>query len=1136
MITDQEIQDHCRIAIVTALPKECAAVRAMLSNERPLVMENDPNEYYVGTINSIINGFKHIVIVALLKKMGTSMASAATTNLIRSFPQLTDIIMAGIAYGCPNPAKPDKHVRLGDIVVSESVRQIDNVKIETKEIIHRGVPLIPSARLLGAVNRLETDVFSGMKPWENYIQYAASLEGAQRPSESTDVLYDAEELTKAIPHPSDPQRVTNQPKLHIGLIASANTLLKNGKIRDYLRDHLGVRAGEMEGSGLADAAWLHNKGFLVIRGICDYGDHTKVDQWQGYAAAVAAAYARAVIEKLPGPATSGGRITTNPRPTVRSPNTTQKINETRWIPQPAVVAETTKVFVGRTEELNSIHSILLGPSSKTGKRVCFLYGMPGVGKSYLAQHFIETNIQSFSGGYLKVTFAFDEQRNSADLFAEYVNALHLDPEQVTQWIHLKEKLQTAQLLLYFENVDNDKNASILGEIVRNLDGCPILVSGRLVGVGRTAGWTSILIPPFDETLSMQQLEREFRPPTDVEERIQMVRLVNSLGFLPLAIHLAAGHLHLGRTCDGFLRALSEKGLDVGPADPADPLALEDRARSIIRSTFELSIDHLKQLLTNDQIFNGLSGLGLAPLSGFGVSIGMAFSGLSESNFDELVFAAGRLSIIEINKNFGKERRWHIHPLLAELLRQHADKNLVFRRIATWFLSRFPERTSPAEQNTAWDEIDSERRTLELWLLQSTEMPECLFIHGVCQTYCRHRGPWLVWARFYEKCLSSCSDKKLRSTLLETLGELYLFAGRAEDALRVSQEKQRLDTEDGNQAGIAASLRVQAAVQDHRGNTPAALQILQQQVAPLYQTLGALQPLTVTYIQIVDYLLHLGQKTPAKAILTDILQSNIDSEMRLSAMTRMASIMMTEGDFLPARRLLEEELVPLALSTGNRAAAASALGQLAQVLQTFQQWDDALVVLSNQRSIYAMQDDSQGQAISVRSMAYVLQRQGKLEEAIDLVLHSVLPVFISSGNQGQLALTFGRIADILADDEQWQLALQCRRDRELPIYARERNLREYLLTRSKIAYCMWKLGDLEKSLEILINESIPSLERVDQRAWMLTKVNTAQILLERNKEGDRDLAKRYLDEAESELNRAGLPEAALIADIRAKNQL
>jgi nucleoside phosphorylase len=89
------------------------------------------------------------------------------------------------------------------------------------------------------------------------------------------------------------------PRIHRGLIGSANVLLKDAQYRDELRDRLGVRAIEMEGSGVADGAWLDGVGYLVIRGICDYCDGNKNDLWQGYAALAAAAYARAVLEVLP---------------------------------------------------------------------------------------------------------------------------------------------------------------------------------------------------------------------------------------------------------------------------------------------------------------------------------------------------------------------------------------------------------------------------------------------------------------------------------------------------------------------------------------------------------------------------------------------------------------------------------------------------------------------------------------------------------------------------------------------------------------------------------------------------------------------------------------------------------------------
>jgi nucleoside phosphorylase len=68
---------------------------------------------------------------------------------------------------------------------------------------------------------------------------------------------------------------------------------------DQLRDKFKVKAIEMEASGIANATWNREVGYLVVRGICDYCDSHKNDDWQQYAAVVAAAYTRALIESMP---------------------------------------------------------------------------------------------------------------------------------------------------------------------------------------------------------------------------------------------------------------------------------------------------------------------------------------------------------------------------------------------------------------------------------------------------------------------------------------------------------------------------------------------------------------------------------------------------------------------------------------------------------------------------------------------------------------------------------------------------------------------------------------------------------------------------------------------------------------------
>ena len=88
-------------------------------------------------------------------------------------------------------------------------------------------------------------------------------------------------------------RDRHDPVIHYGLIASGNQVIKHGGTRDKLGQELGILCFEMEAAGLMD-----NFPCLVIRGICDYADSHKSKQWQGYAAAAAAAYAKELLSVI----------------------------------------------------------------------------------------------------------------------------------------------------------------------------------------------------------------------------------------------------------------------------------------------------------------------------------------------------------------------------------------------------------------------------------------------------------------------------------------------------------------------------------------------------------------------------------------------------------------------------------------------------------------------------------------------------------------------------------------------------------------------------------------------------------------------------------------------------------------------
>ena len=92
------------------------------------------------------------------------------------------------------------------------------------------------------------------------------------------------------------QRKPRDMRVHYGLIASGNEVIKAATFRDKLNKDLGgnVLCLEMEAAGL-----INDFPCIVIRGICDYADSHKNKDWQEPAAAVASAFAKELLSVVP---------------------------------------------------------------------------------------------------------------------------------------------------------------------------------------------------------------------------------------------------------------------------------------------------------------------------------------------------------------------------------------------------------------------------------------------------------------------------------------------------------------------------------------------------------------------------------------------------------------------------------------------------------------------------------------------------------------------------------------------------------------------------------------------------------------------------------------------------------------------
>ncbi len=288
------------IGIVTALPEEFASVSAIFDCENPINVSNG-RKYSFGRIKTKDN-IEHVVAVTMLVDMGNNLAAIAATELTFDCKNLKFIIMSGIAGAVPNPEKPSEHVRLGDIVVSSrsGVVQYDLDKETVEKTEVRNPPRPPAPELLEAARYLQAEEMQGRYRCLQIIEGAIQKLGTSwtRPNDASDVLRDSKDGIIVLTHPIDKERQKGCPRVHLGPIASANKLLKNPIKRDALRDKFGVKAVEMEGSGIADASWRASVGYIVVRGTCDYCNADKGDDWHKYAALIAAAYSRALIESL----------------------------------------------------------------------------------------------------------------------------------------------------------------------------------------------------------------------------------------------------------------------------------------------------------------------------------------------------------------------------------------------------------------------------------------------------------------------------------------------------------------------------------------------------------------------------------------------------------------------------------------------------------------------------------------------------------------------------------------------------------------------------------------------------------------------------------------------------------------------
>ncbi|KAJ5100914.1 hypothetical protein N7456_006966 [Penicillium angulare] len=570
--------DDYTVGWICALPLEMAAATLMLDTVHPSLPNpvSDQNTYTLGNIK------EHNIVIACLPGGAYGNVSAATVamQLLSSFHSIRFGLMVGIGGGVPSS---NADIRLGDIVVSQpgdisgGVVQYDLGKaLHGGRFQRTGMLNRPPKILLTALATLQA---RHLIEDSRVIKFISTIHGTASPRKATnftrptqeDCLYQAEYDHGVLDTCDDcdrsrltirPSRDHEEPVIHYGLIASANQVVKDGRRRDQLGQDLGVSCVEMEAAGL-----MNDFPCVVIRGICDYADSHKNKEWQGYAAAVAAAYAKELLLVVP-----INQVDNNPTARDILEGSVDRFK----IPLDLTAVPVIENFVGRQDELDHLWQYL-NPTRPLSRKVGILHGLGGIGKTQLAVRFAREHKDDFSaifwlsgkdrGTLLQSLSSVLPRLSGQTLKNEATNDEELEQRarDVLRWL---EQDGNSRWLIIFDNIDQYspvdsgiEKAYDIGKFFPVADHGSILITSRLSVL--TELGESFPINKLYSAETIQLLLKNSGLSKDntvqkLEGHLDTLALADRLDGLPLAVVIAAAFMReTGTSITQYLRYYQE---------------------------------------------------------------------------------------------------------------------------------------------------------------------------------------------------------------------------------------------------------------------------------------------------------------------------------------------------------------------------------------------------------------------------------------------------------------------------------------------------------------------------------------------------------------------------------------------------
>jgi nucleoside phosphorylase len=286
-------------------PREIEAQAAwyMLDNVHQGNFSISRGDDYVYTAGDI-NG--HNVVIATFPAdhdYGVGSAAALAGQVKKSFPNLWFGLLVGVAAGLPNLDRiPPRDIRLGDILVGlggggNAGLVSYGLGKETSggfELLRDGAQAKTETVLRAAIGNIKT--FAPMRG-NDFLKYYKNIKDKKHsngtfadPGQKKDKFYQIAAMDDLTLVERQPRQESERTQVWYGRVGSGDKLVENARKREELRDRFDLIGLEMEAAGTMNTIPV-----AVIRGACGYGDAQKNEEWQPYAAAMAAAYTKGVL-------------------------------------------------------------------------------------------------------------------------------------------------------------------------------------------------------------------------------------------------------------------------------------------------------------------------------------------------------------------------------------------------------------------------------------------------------------------------------------------------------------------------------------------------------------------------------------------------------------------------------------------------------------------------------------------------------------------------------------------------------------------------------------------------------------------------------------------------------------------------